>query len=61
LVTDDSFSRHFDLLLRAQRGAAELPDMDVLGHQLRQAGLEPEAPRQIAPGEPLTALLAHRR
>ena len=60
-LTDDSFSRHFDLLLRAQRGAAELPDMDVLADQVRQAGLEPEAPRRIAPGEPLTALLAHRR
>ena len=60
-LTDDSFSRHFDLLLRAQRGAAELPDMEVLADQVRQAGLEPEAPRRIAPGEPLTALLARRR
>ena len=60
-LTDDSFSRHFDLLLRSQRGAAELPDLEVLADQLREAGLEPEAPRRIAPGEPLTALLAHRR
>lgn len=60
-LTDDSFSRHFDLLLRAQRGAAELPDLTVLADQLRQARLEPEPPRRIAPGEPLTALLAHRR
>jgi SAM-dependent methyltransferase len=60
-LTDDSFSRHFDLLLRTQRGAAELPDMKVLAGQLRQAGLDPDAPRRIAPGEPLTALLAHRR
>lgn len=60
-LTDDSFSRHFDLLLRAQRGAAELPDMDVLADQLRQAGLEPQTPRRIAPGEPLVAVLAHRR
>ena len=60
-LTDDSFSRHFDLLLRAQQGAAELPDMEVLAQQLREAGLEPEAPRRIAPGEPLTAVLAHRR
>lgn len=60
-LTDDSFSRHFDLLLRAQRGDAQLPDIDVLVEQLREAGLEPEAPRRIAPGEPLTAVLAHRR
>lgn len=60
-LTDDSFSRHFDLLLRAQRGAAELPDLDMLADQLRQAGLDPESPRRIAPGEPLTAVLAHRR
>lgn len=60
-LTDDSFSRHFDLLLRAQQGAAELPDMEVLAGQLRAAGLEPEAPRRIAPREPLTAVLAHRR
>jgi SAM-dependent methyltransferase len=60
-LTDDSFSRHFDLLLRAQRGAAELPDMGVLADQLRRAGLVPEPPRRIAPGEPLTALLGHRR
>ena len=59
-LTDDSFSRHFDLLLRAQRGGAELPDMQVLAGQLREAGLEPETPRRKAAGEPLTALLAHR-
>jgi SAM-dependent methyltransferase len=60
-LTDDSFSRHFDLLMRAQRGAAALPDMQVLADQLRRAGLVPEAPRRIAPGEPLTALVARRR
>ena len=33
-LTDDSFSRHFDLLLRAQQGEAQLPDIAVLGEQL---------------------------
>lgn len=60
-LTDESFSRHFDLLLRAQGDGAQLPDMELLADQLRQAGLDPEPPRRIAPGEPLTALLAHRR
>jgi len=60
-LTDDSFSRHFDLLLRAQTGARELPDLDVLARQAREAGLEPEEPRRIAPGEPLTALVLRGR
>lgn len=60
-LTDEPFSRHFDLLLRAHAGGRELPDMTVLADQMRQAGLDPEGPRRIAPGEPLTALLAHRR
>jgi predicted O-methyltransferase YrrM len=59
-LTDDSFSRHFDLLLRAQTGALELPDMDVLAQQAREAGLEPGEARRIAPGEPLTALVLRR-
>ena len=59
-LTDDSFSRHFDLLLRAQSGSAELPDLGELTDQLRRAGLEPEPPRRIAPGEPLTSVLARR-
>jgi SAM-dependent methyltransferase len=57
-LTDDSFSRHFDLLLRAQGAGMELPDMDHLADQLREAGLVPTAPRRIAPGEPLVALVA---
>jgi hypothetical protein len=60
-LIDDSFSRHFDLLLRAQSRAAELPDLRTLADQLRRAGLEPEPPRRIAPGEPLTAVLARPR
>lgn len=60
-LTDDSFSRHFDLLLRAQGGGAELPDVEVLREQLRQVGLQPDPARRIAPGEPLVAVTAHRR
>jgi SAM-dependent methyltransferase len=59
-LTDDTFSRHFDLLLRAQAGRLELPDFEVLSRQLTEAGLVPEAPRRIAPGEPLTVVVAHR-
>jgi SAM-dependent methyltransferase len=60
-LTDDEFSRHFDLLLRAQEGGAmELPALDGLAEQLRAAGLRPGRPRRIAPGEPLYALLAER-
>lgn len=59
-LTDDAFSRHFDLLLRAQTGERELPDLDVLAEQARQAGLAPDEPRRIAPGEPLTALVLRR-
>lgn len=60
-LTGDSFSRHFDLLLRAQAGGAELPDIDVLRAQLSEAGLDPGPARRIAPGEPLVAVTAHRR
>ncbi len=59
-LTDEPFSRHFDLLLRAHDGARELPDMEVLAAQLREAGLEPGPARRIAPGEPLTAVTARR-
>lgn len=57
-LTDALFSRHFDLLLRAQEGDMGLPDIDVLSEQLRAAGLTPGKPRRIAVGEPLTALVA---
>jgi hypothetical protein len=36
----------------------ELPAIDVLADQLRAAGLTPGKPRRIAPGEPLTAVVA---
>lgn len=57
----DPFSRHFDLLLRAQADSAmELPDVGQLTAQLTSAGLVPGTPRRIAPGEPLTAVTATR-
>ncbi|MGY1680889.1 methyltransferase domain-containing protein [Geodermatophilus sp. SYSU D01176] len=59
-VTPQLTSRHFDLLLRAQEGAMELPDTDVLVAQLAEAGLEPAAPRRVAPGTPLVAVSAVR-
>jgi SAM-dependent methyltransferase len=59
-ATPQLVSRHFDLLLRAQQGAMELPEVDVLVDQLREAGLEPAAPRRIAPGTPLVAVSAVR-
>ena len=43
------FSRHLDLVLRAQEGRMELPDLDVLLGQLHQAGLQPDRPEQIGP------------
>jgi protein-L-isoaspartate O-methyltransferase len=60
VATPHLTSRHFDLLLRAQQGAMELPDTDVLVGQLVEAGLEPAPPRRIAPGMPLVAVSAVR-
>lgn len=60
VATPQLTSRHFDLLLRAQEGAMQLPDTDVLVAQLGEAGLEPAAPRRIAPGTPLVAVSAAR-
>jgi SAM-dependent methyltransferase len=51
-------SRHFDLLLRAQEGAMELPDAEVLRDQLAAAGLTPGPVRSLAPGMPLVAVVA---
>jgi protein-L-isoaspartate O-methyltransferase len=58
VATPQLTSRHFDLLLRAQEGAMELPDSDVLVAQLGEAGLVPAAPRHMAPGTPLVAVPA---
>ena len=55
------FSRHLDLLLRAQEGHMELPAVDVLLEQLRGAGLRPDAPERIGPpGAAITAVTAVR-
>ncbi|WP_346622011.1 methyltransferase domain-containing protein [Blastococcus sp. HT6-4] len=60
VATDQLFSRHFDLLLRAQEGRMSLPDVDGLEAGLRAAGLRPREPRRIAPGAPLVAVTADR-
>jgi len=55
------FSRHLDLLLRAQEGRMELPAVDVLLGQLREAGLQPDPPQRIGPpGAALSAVTAIR-
>ncbi len=55
------FSRHLDLLLRAQEGRMELPTVDVLLRQLREAGLQPDPPQRIGPaGAALVAVTATR-
>lgn len=55
---DQLFSWHFDLLLRAQEGAMELPVAAELAGQLAEAGLQPEAPVRLAPGAPVIAVRA---
>jgi SAM-dependent methyltransferase len=52
------FARHFDLLLRAQEGAMELPDTAELAAQLGEAGLRPAARVRLAPGAPIVTVLA---
>jgi SAM-dependent methyltransferase len=55
------FSRHLDLVLRAQEGRMELPDVEVLRGQLREAGLQPDRPERIGPsGAALRAVTAVR-
>lgn len=55
------FSRHLDLLVRAQEGRMELPAVDVLLDQLREAGLRPDPPERIGPpAAALTAVTAVR-
>jgi SAM-dependent methyltransferase len=62
LVTTEAapqlFSRHFDLLLRAQEGAMELPETAELAAQLEEAGLRPQPPTRLAPGNPIIAVRA---
>lgn len=52
------FSRHFDLLLRAQDGQMELSDADTLLAQLTEAGFRPALPRPLAPGIPVVTVTA---
>jgi SAM-dependent methyltransferase len=60
VATPQFFSRHFDLLLRAQEGAMGLSTAGVLVDQLAEAGLRPERPRPIAPGAPVITVTATR-
>ncbi|MGY1724808.1 SAM-dependent methyltransferase [Blastococcus sp. SYSU DS0533] len=60
VATPQLFSRHFDLLLRAQEGGMALPSVDDLTTGLLDAGLRPREPRRIAPGAPLVAVAAVR-
>lgn len=59
-ATPHLFSRHFDLLLRAQEGRMELPDVDELVAQLTEAGLRADPPQRITPGQPLVAVRGTR-
>lgn len=52
------FSRHFDLLLRAQEGEMSLSTADELTAQLTAAGLAPGRPRPVAPGVPVVTVAA---
>jgi hypothetical protein len=55
------FSRHLDLVLRAQEGRMELPAVDVLLGQLHEAGVQPGPPERIGPsGAALSAVTAIR-
>lgn len=54
------FSRHFDLLLRAQEGGMGLGDADELLAQLTAGGFRPASPRPIAPGMPVVTVTAVR-
>lgn len=52
------FSRHFDLLLRAQEGRMELSDADTLLAQLAEAGFRPDPAQPLLPGLPLITVTA---
>ncbi len=54
----EAFSRHFDLLLRAQGRGMELPEADALRDHLAQADFRDVVVRRLAPGIPLVAVTA---
>ncbi|RYU15692.1 SAM-dependent methyltransferase [Nocardioides iriomotensis] len=58
VLEDNAFSRHFDLLLRAQEGAMQLPVAEELAGQLREAGFADPQVRRVSPGESMTAFVA---
>jgi predicted O-methyltransferase YrrM len=58
VLEDNAFSRHFDLLLRAQQGEMRLPAADELAGQLREAGFTEPHVRRVSPGESMTAFVA---
>jgi predicted O-methyltransferase YrrM len=58
VLEDNAFSRHFDLLLRAQQGEMRLPATDELAGQLREAGFTEPHVRRVSPGESMTAFVA---
>jgi cyclopropane fatty-acyl-phospholipid synthase-like methyltransferase len=60
VLEDNAFSRHFDLLLRAQDGEMQLPTVDELVGQLREAGFAEPQVRRVSPGESMTAFVASR-
>ncbi|MFD1505851.1 methyltransferase domain-containing protein [Georgenia yuyongxinii] len=55
-----AFSRHFDLLLRAQSGEMSLPTPDDVTRDLRAAGLDNLRVRRLTRGDPLHAVTARR-
>ena len=57
----ETFSRHFDLLLRAQGLGMELPDVEGLRAALGAAGFRDVVVERLAPGVPLVAVTAQAR
>jgi SAM-dependent methyltransferase len=60
-VADESlFSRHFDLLLRAQVGDMQLSDAGTLTGRLREAGLRDVTLERLVPRQPLVLVSGTR-
>jgi hypothetical protein len=60
VATPQLFSRHVDVLLRAQEGAMQLSDAGTLVDQLRAAGFAPGRVSPVAPGLPVVTVAATR-